>query len=159
MAERVAEKMAGDQGLDLDVVSYGISDEEHDAPIDPRAVITLEEAGYRTDGHHARKVAADDLVDADLIVAVEPFHIARLRGLAPEAHIALLNDFNPAKPKGESLEDPWYGGQDGFTSTLADIEAAMPGILETVTARWDVDDHDASPAPETPDSEEASTLG
>lgn len=53
----------------------------------------------------------------------------------PDANVALLNDFNPAKPKGESLVDPWYGDQAGFEETLEDVEAAMPGILDAVTER------------------------
>lgn len=137
MAERVAERLIDEQRLDIEVTSFGISDEEHGNPIDRRAVRVLDEAGYRTDGHEARKVAADDLTDADLVIAVEPFQVARLRGLAPGANVQLLNDYNPDKAKGESLDDPWYGGAAGFESTLADIEAAMPGILEAVTAQWD----------------------
>lgn len=132
MAERVAEKLIEEQGLDVEVSSFGISNEERGNPIDPRAVRTLEAAGYRATGHSARQVTAADLEDADLVIAVEPFQVTRLRGLAPAASVELLNDFNPAKPKGEPLEDPWYGGDSGFTSTLIDIEGAMPGVLAAV---------------------------
>ena len=52
--------------------------------------------------------------------------------LYPGGNYALLNDFNPAMPKGQDLQDPWYGPASGFDDTLADIEAAMPGILATV---------------------------
>ncbi len=68
------------------------------------------------------------------MVAVEPLQVDRLLRIAPGAtNIALINDFNPDKPKGEPLTDPWYGTEEGFEETLADIEAAVDGVLEAVT--------------------------
>jgi len=69
---------------------------------------------------------------ANLVVVAERFHIGRLEQLCPDANYALINDFNPAMPKGQDLDDPWYGPASGFRSTLADIEAAMPGILDAL---------------------------
>ena len=133
MAERVARGMAAERGLDVEVDSVGISSEESGNPIDRRAAAVLREAGYSVDGHRARRVTADDLASADLVVAAERFHIDRLEQLCPDATYALINDFNPAMPKGRDLDDPWYGPASGFRSTLTDIEAAMPGILDTLT--------------------------
>ena len=125
MAERVARKLA--QGTVIE--SFGISTEELGNPIDRRAARTLAAAGYDASGHRARQITRDDLLANDLVVAVEPFQVDRLLRIAPEANVALLNDFDPAKPKGTPLIDPWYGDDAGFADTLADIEAAMPGIL------------------------------
>ena len=117
MAERVARGMAAERGLDVEADSVGISSEESGNPIDRRAAAVLREAGYSTGGHRARRVTADDLASAELVVV---------------ANDALINDFNPAMPKGQDLDDPWYGPASGFRSTLADIEAAMPGILDAL---------------------------
>ncbi len=135
MAERVARRESEERGLDVDVESFGISSEESGNPIDRRAMRTLTAHGYDASGHRARRVSAADLSSADLVVAVEPFQVDRLKAMAPDANVALLNDFNPAKPKGESLVDPWYGDQAGFEETLEDVEAAVPGILDAVTER------------------------
>ena len=132
MAERVAIREAEERGLDVDVESYGLSAEESGNPIDRRAVKTLAEHGYDASGHRARQLTAADLIDVDLVVAVEPFQVDQLKNLVPGAPVALLNDFNPTKPKGEPLVDPWFGNQEGFEETLADIEAAVPGILDTL---------------------------
>ena len=132
MAERVARGMAAERGLDVEADSVGISSEESGNPIDRRAAAVLREAGYSTGGHRARRVTADDLASADLVVVAERFHIGRLEQLCPAANYALINDFNPAMPKGQDLDDPWYGPASGFRSTLADIEAAMPGILDAL---------------------------
>ena len=131
MAERVARRMADERGLDIDVSSVALSDEEIGNGIDPRAVRVLRRRGYDADGHRARQVTADVVRDADLVVAAEPFHLDRLRRLAPDAkNLHLINDFNPALEPGTALIDPWYGDADGFHATLADIEAAMPAILD-----------------------------
>lgn len=132
MAERVARRMVDEQGLDIVVESFGISAEETGNPIDRRAVRVLSENGYVGDNHRARSISPADLTDDTLFVAVEPFQVDRLKALAPTANVVLLNDLNPAKPQGEPLVDPWYGDQDGFYDTLADVEAAMPGILDAV---------------------------
>ena len=129
MAERVARRRAEEQGLDIRIESFGVSSEEVGNPIDRRAARTLTAAGYDASGHRARQITREDLLANDLVVAVEPFQVDRLLRIAPEANVALLNDFDPAKPKGTPLIDPWYGDDAGFADTLADIEAAMPGIL------------------------------
>ncbi|MDO5676699.1 MAG: low molecular weight protein-tyrosine-phosphatase [Propionibacteriaceae bacterium] len=132
MAERVARRMAEERGLDIEIESFGISSEESGRGIDRRAVRVLQEAGYDAADHEARRITASDMRGA-FVVAVEPFHVARLKKMAPTADVHLLNDFNPDKPKGEELIDPWYGDQEGFYDTLADVEAAMPGILDAVS--------------------------
>ena len=130
MAERVARKLASG----VEVESFGISTEELGNPIDRRAARTLSAAGYDASTHRARQITRDDLLANDLVVAVEPFQVDRLLRLAPEANVVLLNDFNPALSKGTPLIDPWYGDEAGFSDTLADIEAAMPGILAALEA-------------------------
>ena len=133
MAERLARRLAAERGIDVEIVSAGISSEESGNPIDRRAVRSLTARGYDAAGHRARRITPADLREADLVVAVEPFQVERLLTLDPDATVALLNDFNPAKPKDEPLIDPWYGDQAGFEATLDDVEAAMPGILDAVS--------------------------
>ncbi|MCC2594080.1 low molecular weight phosphotyrosine protein phosphatase [Tessaracoccus sp. OS52] len=135
MAERVARKQAAERGLEVDISSFALSTEELGNPIDRRAVAVLKAAGYDTDGHRARQVTATDIESADLVVAVEPYQLKRLRRIAPGAvNLRLLNDFNPELEPGTPLIDPWYGDDAGFHDTLADVEAAMPGILDEVEA-------------------------
>ena len=130
MAERVARRMADERGIDLEVSSFGLAGEEAQNPIDRRAADVLAAAGYETAGHSARKITAADIAAADLVVAAEPYQVERLHELLPGAlNIRLLNDFNPEMSRGTALQDPWYGDAEGFRATLADVEAAMPGIL------------------------------
>ena len=136
MAERIARRMIDEQGLDIEVESFGVSEEEAGNPIDRRAARTLIKAGYDPDGHRARKIGAAHIKSADLVVAAEPLHVDRLQRIAPGAsNIVLLNDFNPAMDPGTPLIDPWYGDDAGFQETLDDLEAAMEGILRAVQER------------------------
>lgn len=131
MAERVAVKLAAERGLNIEIESFGVSSEETGNPIDYRAAEVLRASGYDPGNHRARRISADDIASADLVVAAEPMHIRRLRSLVDDdSNLAVLNDFNPSLPSGTSLDDPWYGNSADFRRTLADIEAAMSAILD-----------------------------
>ena len=135
IGERVAQAMASERGLDLEVSSFGLSAENAGCPIDDRAVAVLRQGGYQTDDHRARQIRRADIEAADLVVAVEPYQVDKLRSMAPGAdNVRLLNDFNPEMDVDTPLVDPWYGDDDGFHDTLADVEAAMPGILDEFRA-------------------------
>ena len=134
MAERVAEKMAADQGVTgVEFTSAATSREELGAAIDRRAETVLREHGYRVDGHVAHQITREEIERADLVIAMEDIHVTRMMGLAPEAgNVRLLTDHDPAAEPGSGVPDPWYGTADGFYDTLAAVEAAMPGVLDRV---------------------------
>lgn len=132
MTERVAERMAAEQGLTgVEFTSAATSTEEIGAPIDPRAVRVMAKHGYRTDLHAAHQITRDELERADLVVAMEDIHVAKLAALS-DAPVALLTDFDPDAEPGSGVPDPWYGRDAGFDDTLATVEAAMPGLLDRV---------------------------
>ncbi|MDO5534879.1 MAG: low molecular weight protein-tyrosine-phosphatase [Propionibacteriaceae bacterium] len=134
MAERVARARAEAEGLEgVRFTSAGVSSEESGNPIDPRARTVLAAHGYSTQGHRAHQITASDLASADLVIGLEPFHLERMRRLAPDAdHLHLLTEFDPEAEPGSGIDDPWYGGPEGFEGTLSAIEAAMPGVLARV---------------------------
>lgn len=124
------------------VDSTGISDEEHGRPIDPRAERVLAAHGYEVPSHRARRVAADELAERDLVLAMTADHLRVLRRLAGSDgvdHIRMFRSFDPAAPVDGperllDVDDPWYGDQDGFEVTLAEVEAAADGIVDHVRA-------------------------
>lgn len=131
MGERVARRMADERGLDVDITSAGVSDEEHGNPIDRRAARVLTAAGYDASGHRAHQVTADEIRRATLVVAAEQYHVDRMRRLAPEAeNLYLFSDFDPQGHPGQGLPDPWYGDADGFLETLAVVERSVPPLLD-----------------------------
>jgi protein-tyrosine phosphatase len=126
-------------GADAAVDSVGTSAEETGNPIDPRAARVLQEAGYAVPRRAARQVTPQDLADADLVLAMTSRHAARLRALDPGADVRMVRAFDPAAPSAAAdaaldVEDPWYGDQQGFRTTLAQIEAAADAVVDHVRA-------------------------
>jgi protein-tyrosine phosphatase len=113
------------------VSSAGTGDWHIGSPADERAAAVLLAAGYKSD-HIARQVDAEQL-GADLIVALDRSHERALRSLVHEPdRVRLLRSFDPDAPPGAEVPDPYYGDDDGFTSVLEMIKAAMPGMIEWV---------------------------
>lgn len=147
MAEVVLRERLAAAGLAhaVAVDSTGISDEEHGNPVDWRARAVLRRHGYPTgEGHRARRTTAAQLRDRDLVLPMTAAHARALRRLAggdPEIvdRIRMYRSFDPAAPADPDqpehvldVDDPWYGPEEGFEVTLAEIEAAADGIVEHV---------------------------
>jgi protein-tyrosine phosphatase len=150
MAEVVLRDRFEAAGLGDRVVvdSTGVSDEEHGNPVDPRARRVLAAHGYPAgDGHRARQVTGPELAERDLVLPMTAQHARRLRRLADgtaAAEIRMLRTFDPDAPRVTDprsdddprldVDDPWYGPQDGFETTLAEIEAAADAVVAHVRA-------------------------
>jgi protein-tyrosine phosphatase len=103
-------------------------------PADERAAALLVEHGY-PDTHVARQVD-EELLAADLLVALDDGHLRALRRIAPDpGRVALLRAFDPSAPPGSGVPDPYYGGPEGFAEILTMIRAATPGLLKHVEAQ------------------------
>ncbi|MEE1622326.1 low molecular weight protein-tyrosine-phosphatase [Zafaria sp. Z1313] len=135
---RGALESAGVDGVVVD--SAGTSDGEAGNPVDPRAAAVLTRAGLDPSKHVARRFEAADFADADLVLALDTDHYARLRRLAPgpqdAAKVRLLRSFDPAVadkgPSGQGIYDPWYGDAADFALCHEMIRAALPGLVEHV---------------------------
>ncbi len=150
LRQRLADASLGDV---VEVDSTGVSDEEHGNPVDPRARAVLRQHGYPTgEGHRARQVRASELAERDLVLPMTAAHARALRRLvdgdpALTDRIRMLRTFDPAAPAEPGqpehvldVDDPWYGPDSGFETTLAEIEAAADGIVAHVRAALDAPD-------------------
>lgn len=109
------------------VSSAGMSSWHAGSAADPRAVATLQRAGYPTE-HVAAAVGPEHLA-ADLLVALDSGHDRYLaESGVPSARRRLLRSFDP-DADGLEVGDPYTGGIAGFDRVLGEIEAAMPGLL------------------------------
>lgn len=133
MGEQVAREWARRAGLDVRFDSAGTSDEEFGNPIDRRAAKVLRAHGYPVGDHSAKQITRELIDRSQLVLAFEQSHLSRLKRIAPQAaNLHLVTDFDPDARPGSGIDDPWYFGGEAFESTLAAIEAAMPGLMEAL---------------------------
>jgi protein-tyrosine phosphatase len=136
LAEKVFAREVEQAGLAdrVEVASAGTGPWHVGDPADERAAALLVEHGY-ADAHVARQVD-DELLAADLLVALDEGHLRALRRLVADPdRVRLLRSFDPAAPPRAGVPDPYYGGPDGFVEVLTMVRAAMPGLLEHVKAQ------------------------
>ncbi|MHA2789426.1 low molecular weight protein-tyrosine-phosphatase [Corynebacterium sp. S7] len=122
---------------DVRLTSSGIGSWHVGKPADKRALAELSHNGYDGSQHRAEQFGGERF-EADLIVALAPNHVSELvaRGVA-EDRIRLLRSFDPDAPEGAGVDDPYYGGPEGFVETRTQIESAAPGIIEWVRSKQD----------------------
>lgn len=147
MAHMVLAEAVRNEGLDVEVDSAGVSNEEEGNPIDPRAARVLREAGHPTGAHRARQIRPGEIGTWDLVLAMTGHHRSRLARLADldgveitteagvgeerRVDLRMFRDFDPALTPGENRDvpDPWYGGHADFLDTLAVVERVTPALV------------------------------
>lgn len=132
MAEGALRQAADAAGLALTIDSAGTSAYHIGSPPDGRAIRTAALHGANIAGLRGRQVAAADFERFDLILALDEANLADLRDRASadcRAEIALLMDCVPGRA-GEAVADPYYGGEEGFEETWADVAAAAQALVK-----------------------------
>lgn len=139
MAEQVLRTELERAGLDaaVRVDSAGTGSWHIGAGMDRRAASTLRIHGYPTD-HVARQFDRAWFAHRDLLLALDTDNQADLVRVAPdrqtaEERVRLFLSFAPGGGPRAEVPDPYYGGEDGFTTVLNMIEAASKGLAGELT--------------------------
>lgn len=137
MAASVLRAKLAAAGLDGQVVveSAGTGDWHVGSGADARARAALVARGY-DDEHRARQFVTRHFEDYDLVLAMDAANVRDLRAIAPDAEIGhgvrLLRSYDPqadGDSAGLDVPDPYYGGPDGFTLVLEQVERACDGLV------------------------------
>jgi len=89
---------------------------------DYRTIETLRKNGITTD-HCVRQVAQSDFEEFDYIFAMDEANLCNLKRIEPKrgkAKVMLFGYFD-GKKRDEIVEDPYYGGNSGFTENFAQV--------------------------------------
>ena len=129
------------------VDSAGTIDHHAGRPADRRMVQAARGRGIDLDSV-SRPVVDSDFARFDLIVAMDAQNHADLvqhaRCIGSDAletgRLRMLGSFLPDSAPGQAADayepvpDPYYGGEAGFHEVLDLLEAAMPALIQTLTA-------------------------
>jgi low molecular weight protein-tyrosine phosphatase len=120
----------------LDVRSAGTGPWHEGEPMHETAAATLARAGYPRHPHVAHQVAASELAEIDLLVALDRRHQQTLRGLgADPERLVLLRSFDPASGAAADVPDPYYGDDAVFDECRDMIAAACHGLVAELAAQ------------------------
>ncbi len=87
--------------------------------------------GIDISGYSARQVEPGDFRYFTHIFALDRENLADLHAIAPQggrAEVALLLDLVEGR-EGQSVADPFHGGEEGFEATWADVSAAAQALV------------------------------
>ena len=137
LAEAALRAQADRLGLDLVVDSAGTGDWHIGDPPDPRARAVAARNGIDISGYQGRQVKPADFRRFTHIVALDHDNLSNLRRLAPAdavAELSLLLDHVPGR-EGQAVTDPYFGDDDGFDVTWAEVTAAAAGLAQALRTR------------------------
>lgn len=135
LAEAAFRKAARDAGLTVQIDSAGTGSWHVGEPPDPRACAVAASHGLDISGYRARQVGPTDFSAFDLILAMDRENLAQLRACAPDgatAKVALLLDTVP-ELSGTAVDDPYFGGPEGFATTWRQVTRAAVALVERLS--------------------------
>jgi protein-tyrosine phosphatase len=132
LAEAAFRTEAARAGLNAVADSAGTADYHVGEPPDPRAIRTAAQFGVDIAGFSGRQAKAADFARFSHIFALDHANLASLQRIAPADHTAqlqLLLDLVPGR-EGQSVADPWYGAEEDFLVTWAEVSTAARHLVE-----------------------------
>lgn len=123
-------------GVAVEVDSAGTGDWHVGEAPDRRAIATASRHGLDITGLRARQVRKDDFATFDHIIALDRKNLADLKKIAPadgRAKLSMLLDH--AGQPGQDVADPYFGGDEGFEVTWADVTTGAEGLLAELAAQ------------------------
>lgn len=118
----------------IETDSAGILDEHVGQEPDSRTLRTAKKRGYDFSHLRARQVCKTDFAEFDYIIAMDRGHVRMLNMAKPKdprGRIQLFCDFVPHRKERE-VEDPYYGGQEGFDHVFDLCYEASEALLAAI---------------------------
>jgi len=132
LAEAAFRKAAQDVGLKIDIDSAGTGDWHVGKPPDRRAQAVARSHGIDISHLRARQIEPADYTRFSHIFALDHQNLADIEARTPAgatAQISLLLDWVPGR-EGMAVNDPYFGGEDHFAESWADVSAAAAALVK-----------------------------
>jgi protein-tyrosine phosphatase len=124
-------------GLEAEADSAGTGDWHIGEAPDRRAQAVAKRNGVDIGGYRARLVTSEDFRRFSHIVALDRGNLAVLKAMRPAdatAELSLLLDHVEGR-EGEPVADPYYGGDDGFDVTWAEVTEGAKALVRRFSVR------------------------
>lgn len=134
MAEGAFRAAAAAAGLNIRIDSAGTAAYHVGDPPDPRAQETARKYGAEIGGLRGRQLVAEDFRRFTHVLVMDHSNLANARAIVPEDAISqpqLLLDLVPGRA-GAAVTDPYYGGEEHFEDTWADVSQAAAALVEAL---------------------------
>jgi protein-tyrosine phosphatase len=136
LAEAAFRREVAALGLDVEIDSAGTGDWHVGEAPDRRAQAVAKRNGVDISGCSARLVRMEDFRRFDHIVALDRKNLAVLKAMRPAdatAKLSLLLDHVEGR-EGQAVADPYYGEEDGFDVTWADVTEGAKALACRIIA-------------------------
>lgn len=134
MAQAITRAVAAERGLtDVDVVSAGSSAWDGAPPSDGALLVAMER-GLDLNAHRAQQLTQELVSSADLVLAMGPHHLERIRALGGEGKAFLLADYASRGSSTEAVSDPFGGDLETYRRTADELERVIRQVLDRVSA-------------------------
>lgn len=123
--------------MDLIVDSAGTGGWHIGEAPDPRAQAVARRHGVDISGYQGRQVKSADFSRFTHVIALDHDNLANLRRIAPAdatAELSLLLDHVPGR-EGQAVADPYFGDDDGFDVTWAEVTQAAQNLAIKLRGR------------------------
>ena len=78
-------------------------------------------------------ITPEIVAENDLILAMSPQHVSRVRELEPDSNTHLLAGYATGED-GRTIQDPFGGDLDSYRETVDDLERELSGLIERIPA-------------------------
>lgn len=134
MAEGAFRAAAQTAGLRVKIDSAGTAAYHVGDPPDPRAQETARKHGGEIGALRGRQLVAEDFRRFTHVLVMDHSNLADAQAMVPDDAICqprLLLDLVPGR-EGAAVADPYYGGEEHFEDTWADVSRAAAALVEAL---------------------------
>lgn len=135
LAEAAFRLEAEKAGLEAHVDSAGTAAYHVGSPPDSRSIREAARHGIDISTYQARQIEKADFTRFTHILAMDHSNLANIHAIAPfetDAEIMLLMDVSEDL-KGTEVDDPYYGGEEGFADSWKAVSMAARNLVRTLT--------------------------
>lgn len=134
LAEGAFRQAATAAGLAVRIDSAGTAAYHLGDPPDPRAQAIARRHGADISGLRARQLVAEDFRRFTHVLVMDHSNLANAQAIVPADAISqpqLLLDLVPGR-EGAAVADPYYGGEEHFEDTWADVSRAAAELVKAL---------------------------